>query len=140
MVLETLELYRAKRYEGIQEAMGAGVENVYKLVLHGKSMGTLSPDIGRLTFLHSLDVSKNKLTLLPGEIMKMDQLTRLSMDKNTLTSIPVQLFNLSKLKNLPKEIITLSESLGEMNIQGNQIPREEIEWLIEAMPATKIRY
>jgi Leucine-rich repeat (LRR) protein len=219
MVLETLQLYRAKRYESVREAMSAGVENAHKLVLYGRKMGTLTPDVGRLTYLASLDVafndlaelpeelsqlhylqgfyangnsltkfptqilllpllakldfSDNQISKIPAEISKMDQLTRLTMDNNTLTSIPVQLYNLpnlsvlelagnglivipegiSNLKNLkkldlsnnqlsslPREITTLTGTLEELMIQGNNIPLEEVEWLIEAMPETKIRY
>jgi len=219
MILETLELYRAKRYEGIQDALAAGVDNVYKLVLYGRKMGTLPPEIGVLTYLQSLDVAFNELTELPGEIsnlhylqglyangnnlqefpsqillmpilekvdlsenqisripgeiVKMDQLVRLSMDGNTLTTIPVQLYelgnleilelagnglrslpvgisSLTKLKKLdlaknqlitiPREITTLSTTLEELNIQGNRIPAEEIEWLISSLPETRIRY
>lgn len=218
-VLETLALYRAKRYEGIQEAMKAGVDNVHKLVLHGRKMGILSPAIGSLTNLASLDVAYNELSELPDEIsrlyylqgfyangnslvdfpkqilllpllakldlsenqireipveiVRMDQLTRLSLNKNAFTSVPVQLYELENLKvfelsdnnlselpagianlsnltkldlannqltSLPKEISTLSETMNELNIQGNPIPPEEIEWLIKAMPKTKIRY
>ena len=219
MVLETLELYRAKRYEGIQDALAAGVENAHKLVLYGRRLGTPSPEIGRLTYLQSLDVAFNELTELPGEIsnlhylqglyangndlqefpsqilmmpilekvelsenqisripgeiMKMDQLVRLSMDRNTLTAIPVQLYELenleilelagnglstlpegisslkklkkldlanNQLRSLPREITTLSATLEEMNIRGNQLPAEEIEWLISSLPETRIRY
>lgn len=219
MVLETLELYRAKRYESVREAMNAGVENAHKLVLYGRKMGTLTPEIGRLSYLASVDVafndladlpqelsqlhylqgfyangnnltefpkqilllpvlakldlSDNQIPEIPGEISRMDQLTRLTMDNNTLTSIPVQLYNLpslsvlelagnglsvvpegisnlrklkkldlsnNQLKALPREITTLTGTLEEMMIQGNNIPLEEVEWLIEAMPETKIRY
>ncbi len=218
-VLNTLELYRAKRYEGMQEAMNAGPENVFKLVLYGRNMVNLSPDIGKLIYLASLDVSHNELTELPEaisglhylqgfyatdnrlerfpeqilrlpvlmkldlsgnqisemppEISWMDQLTRLTMDRNHLTSIPLELYELNhltvlelaengitvvpegisgltalkkldlsgnQLTGLPREITTLSEHLEELSIQGNRIPREEVKWLIEAMPGTQIRY
>ncbi len=218
-VLETLELYRAKRYEGIQPALKERVENVHKLVLYGRKMGILSPEIGKLKYLQSLDVafndlaelpeelsqlhylqgfyaSGNRLTVfpsqilllpiltrldlshnqisdIPGEIRKMDQLTRLSIESNTLTSIPVALYNLANLSvlelagnglskmpegisglkslkkldlsnnqltSLPREIASLTETLSDLAIQGNMIPEEEISWLIESMPHTKIRY
>ncbi len=219
LVLEEMELYRAKRYESIQEAQAAGIKNAHKLVLYGRKMGNLSPVIKNLTYLASLDVafndlaelpeelsqlhylqgfyangnnltefpsqilllpvlakldfSDNQISAIPGEISKMDQLTRLTMDNNTLTSIPVQLYylpdlsvlelsgnglrvipegisNLKKLKKLdlsnnqlsaiPREITAISGTLEELMIQGNNIPLDEVEWLIEAMPETKIRY
>ncbi len=218
-VLETLELYRAKRYEEIQEALIDGVEHGYKLVLYGRKMGQISSDIGKLVYLQTLDVAHNELADLPGEladlhylqgfyangnrlttfpvqlillpilksidlsdnqinlvpveILRMDQLTRLSMDNNLLTSIPVELYELgnleilelsgnglsiipegisklSKLKKLdlsqnqistlPREISTLSGHLEELHLQGNKIPAGEIDWLVKALPNTRIRY
>jgi Leucine-rich repeat (LRR) protein len=218
-VLNTLELYRAKRFEGIQEAMNAGAEQVFKLVLYGRNMQSLPPDVGDFPYLASLDISHNalndlpeevsqlhylqglyathnrlvrfpepilllplltKLDLsdnqivgLPEEVSRMDQLTRLTMDRNLLTSIPVELYELSRLNvlelagngltaipegisnltslekldlsgnqltGLPGEMSTLSESLKELNLQGNRIPPEELQWLKEALPETQIRY
>ena len=42
-VPELIELYRAKRYESIQEGLAAGPDNVIKMSLHGKKIGSLSP-------------------------------------------------------------------------------------------------
>lgn len=219
MVLKTLDLYRAKRYEGLQDAFAAGAENVYKMSFHGRKMKSLSPDISRLTYLASLDVAYNELTYLPEEISglhylqglyannnmlarfpgqilllpvlakvdlsgnrigeipeeisRMDQLSRLSLDNNAIMQIPVGLYKLANLKvlelagnglssipegisrltdlrkldlsknqlsGIPKELATMTGHLEELNIQGNQIPLDEIKWFVEAMPSTTIRY
>ena len=58
-VPETLELYRARRYESIGEARSAGVENVYKLVLYGRELTSLPGEIKKLKYLASLDVANN---------------------------------------------------------------------------------
>jgi len=216
---ELIELYRAPRYEGMQEALAAGPDNVIKMSFHGKKIGSLSPDIKNFTYLATLDVanndlaglpaelsdmhylqsfyahgnrltefpgqlfllpvlvrldlSANQISVLPPEIMKMDQLTSLNLEANLLTSIPVQFYelgnlevlNLAKnglskvpegignLKNLkrldlsnnqltmiPREVASLSGTLTELSIQGNQIPRDQVQWFIEAMPSTDIRY
>ena len=218
-VPELIELYRAKRYESIQEGMAAGVEEVLKLSFHGKKIGALSAEIDRFTYLATLDIANNDLTDLPDElaklhylqsfyangnrfsrfpeqlyllpllvrvdlsanqisrippeILKMDQLTSLKLEENLITEIPVELYELSKLdvlnlagnglskvpegignlksltkldlsKNqltsLPKELTSLAGHLEELSIQGNQIPREEIDWFREAMPSTQIRF
>ncbi len=218
-VLETLELYRAKRYEGIQDALSGGVDQAFKLVLYGRKLDRLSPEIGKLSYLQTLDVAQNELSELPdelsglhylqgfyangnrltafpdqllllpilgsidlsenqivkipAEIALMDQLTRLSMDDNMLTSIPVQLFELSnltilelggnglteipagidslkelkkldlsnnQLRSVPKGLSNLSLNLKDLYLQGNQIPRDEIDNLIAALPSTKIRF
>lgn len=218
-VLETLELYRSKRYEGIEDALNDGEDHAFKLVLYGRELETLSPDLGKLTYLQTLDVAQNQLSELPvelselyylqgfyangnrltafpdqllllpilssmdlsenqigsipGEIMIMDQLTRLSMNENMLTSIPGQLYELNKLtilelggnglkkipvgidklhelkkldlsKNqltaIPKGLDSMAASLKDLYIQGNQIPQEEIDRLITALPDTQIRF
>ena len=218
-VLETLDLYRAQRYESLEEAKSAGADEAYRLVLYGKNLSSLPRGIGKLKYLASLDVannqlnelpdeladlhylqgfyangnslrdfpkqllllpilqkvdlSVNKIYVIPPEIGLMDQLTRLSINHNFLLEIPVELYSLtnlailelgsnglqeipdgiSKLKalkkldlsrnqlsTLPREITALSETLSDLDIQGNQISREEIDWLIEAMPKTNIRY
>jgi Leucine-rich repeat (LRR) protein len=218
-VPETLELYRAKRYESISEALYAGADQVQKLVLYGRELESLPADIRKLKYLASLDVANNKLNELPQEIADlhylqgfyangnmlreyprqllllpilekvdlsvnkiheippeislMKQLTRLSINHNFLLEIPVEIYelnaltvlelgsnglreiprgisNLNALKKLdlsrnqistlPREITTLSETLTDLNIQGNQISREEIDWLMEAMPKTNIRF
>jgi len=218
-VPELIELYRAKRYESIQEALAAGPENVLKMSFHGKKIGSLSPEIKRFTYLATLDVannglaslppelsdmhylqsfyangnrltefpeqlfllpvlvrldlSANQISRIPGEIKKMDQLTSLNLENNQLTSIPVHVYELgnlevlnlaknglskvpegiSHLKNLkrldlsnnqlaliPRELASLSGTLIELSLQGNQIPRDQIDWLIESMPSTEIRF
>lgn len=218
-VPEALDLYRAKRYESVEEARSAGVENVVKLVLHSQELGTLPSKIRKLKYLASLDVANNNLIELPEEIADlhylqgfyangnslrefpgqilllpilqkvdlsvnqihrippeiglMDQLTRLSINHNFVLEIPVELYELKELSvlelrsnglreiprgisnlkalkkldlsrnqisTLPEEITSLSGTLTELDIQGNQISREEVDRLREAMPKTNIRY
>jgi Leucine-rich repeat (LRR) protein len=219
LVLDQFDLYRARRFESIGEALEAGPENVFKLVLWGQKLGKIPPDIGALKYLQTLDLALNELTRLPDEIsglhylqgiyangnrlkefpqqiillpvltrvdlsdnnihripeeiVRMQQLTRLSMDKNAVSAIPPEVYqlrnlsvlefsgnniteisgeisNLVKLKKLdlahnhlqtlPKEITYLSGTLKDLRIQGNRIPREEIEFLRITMPGTNIRF
>jgi hypothetical protein len=218
-VPELLELYRAKRYEDFQTAMADGKENVRKISLYGKKIGTLSNDIGMFPYLATLDVAYNELTELPAamselyylqglylngnqltefpaqlyllpllarldlsenqinrippEIKKMDQLDFLSFEENQIMNIPVELYELknltalslaanglstlpegisemtalekldisgNQLTELPEDLVSMGSHLTELSIQGNRIPREKIDWLIEAMPSTKIRF
>jgi Leucine-rich repeat (LRR) protein len=218
-VPEILELYRAKRYEDFQTAMADGKENVRKISLYGKKIGTLSNDIGMFPYLATLDVAHNELTELPEamselhylqglyvngnrltefppqlfllpllarldlsenqisqippEIKKMDQLDFLTLEANQIMSIPVELYELkqltalnlaanglstlpegisgmtalekldisgNQLTELPEDLVNMGSHLTELSIQGNRIPREKVDWLIEAMPSTKIRF
>jgi Leucine-rich repeat (LRR) protein len=219
IVLEELDLYRAKRYESIHTAIASGPDSIYKLVLYGKKLGVLDPQLGRLSMLHSLDVayneledlppelsslhylhgfyangnklnrfpkqiillpllskldlSENLISEIPAEIRRMDQLVKLDLGENNISDLPMELYGLTRLevltldhnslsgisseiknlqslrkldlsnnhlRTLPKEIISLGASLTDLEIQGNEIPLEEIMSLKEAMPNTNIRY
>lgn len=116
-VLNTLELYRAKRFEGIQEAISSGPEQVFKLVLYGRDMENLTPDIGKLTYLASLDVSHNKLTGLPEELAGLHYLQGLYATHNRLNTFPEQ--------------ILLLPVLMKLDLSANQIGTipSEIRWM-----------
>lgn len=218
-VIALVDLYRAKRYEDLQSAMADGPEQVYKLSFHGRKLASLPADIARFTYLASLDVANNDLSVLPEELselhylqgfyangnrltefpeqilllpllervnlsdnqipaipealVRMDQLTSLALENNTITELPVQVYELENLgvlnlagngltvipggisqltalkkldlsynqiSTIPREIAGMGNHLSELMVHGNRIPREEIEWLMEAMPQTKIRF
>jgi len=122
-----MELSEAQRYKSIKDARKAKRDKVYKLALQTNDMETLPSGIGKLTYLASLDVANNGLTDLPEEIARLKSMRKLDLARNQIST-------------LPKDITKLSETLTELDIQGNQIPMEEIYWLIEAMPNTKILY
>jgi Leucine-rich repeat (LRR) protein len=95
-------------------------------------------------------MNHNFLLEIPVEIFELNALTVLELGSNGLREIPRGISNLNGLKKLdlsrnqistlPREITTLSETLTDLNIQGNQISREEVDWLMEAMPKTNIRF
>ena len=116
-VLKPLELYRAKRYEGVQEALNAGGENVHKLILYGRGLETLPLDIGNLTYLASLDVSHNELRQFPEEISTLHYLQGLYATHNRLTAFPDQ--------------VLLLPVLTRLDLSANQISRipPEIGWM-----------
>ena len=116
-VLKPLELYRAKRYEGIQEARSAGGDNVHKLILYGRGLETLPPEIGQLTYLASLDVSHNELRQLPEEISTLHYLQGFYATHNRLTAFPGQ--------------VLLLPVLTRLDLTANQISMipPEIKWM-----------
>jgi small GTP-binding protein len=88
--------------------------------------------IGKLTNLTKLDLSRNRLTSLPAEIVELKSLIWLDLSFNRLTSLPaeiVELKNLTKLslsfnqlETLPTEIAELT-NLTELNLSKNQLKR-----------------
>ena len=67
----------------------------------------LPVEIGKLTNLTELDLSRNQLTNLPSEIGKLTNLTELNLSRNQLTNLPVEI---GKLTNLT-----------ELNLSNNEI-------------------
>jgi len=129
-ILETLDLYRARRYEGIPEALDAGTEHVYKLVLYGQRMGSLSPDIGRFTYLQSLDIALNELTELPREVSQLHYLQGFYANGNALDEFPAQILLLPLLSrvdlsdNMIREIpagIAKMDQLTRLSLNNNSI-------------------
>jgi Leucine-rich repeat (LRR) protein len=129
-VLETLELYRAARYESLQAAMLAGAENVHKLVLWGRKMESLPPQIGELAYLATLDVAYNDLTVLPGEIEDLHYLQGFYANGNRLTEFPSQILLLpvltrldlseNQITQIPEEIMKMDQ-LTRLTLDKNAI-------------------
>ena len=73
---------------------GVTMENgrVVKLSLEDVGLtGAVPAEVGRLTALRHLNVSRNALTLLPAEIGQLTSLERLDLDDNLLTSVPAEI-------------------------------------------------
>jgi Leucine-rich repeat (LRR) protein len=81
----------------------------------------------KLSNLEVLNLARNGLTKVPEGISHLKKLKRLDLSHNQLTT-------------LPREIASLAGSLTNLDFQGNQIPRDQIDWFIEAMPSTDIRF
>ena len=90
-------------------------------------MSNIPVQLYELSRLSVLNLAHNGLSKVPEGIGNMLSLQKLDLSNNQLTG-------------LPREIISLTGNLKELSIQGNQIPVEEINWLEEAMPSTKIRF
>jgi len=132
LVLETLELYRAKRYESIQEAQAAGIENAHKLVLYGRKMGTLSAANGNLVYLQTLDIADNDLLTLPPELGNLHYLQGFYANLNRLTTFPEQLLSLPVLKSIDlsdnqiaviPSAIQMMDQLNRLSMDRNHLTR-----------------
>ena len=63
--------------------------------------GSISPSLGNLSHLQSLDLSYNQLTgAIPSELSKLQELTYLALESNSNLSgdLPLSLFNLTNLR------------------------------------------
>jgi Leucine-rich repeat (LRR) protein len=106
-VISTLDLYRAKRFESLKEALDSETEEVHKLILYDCGLTLLPPEIGKLTYLASLDVSYNELTEIPEVISALHYLQGFYATHNQLTRFPHQLL--------------LLPLLTRIDLSGNQI-------------------
>ncbi|MCB9763013.1 MAG: leucine-rich repeat domain-containing protein [Alphaproteobacteria bacterium] len=66
----------------------------------GCRLGSLPPEIGRLTGLQVLDLRGNMLRRLPDEITALTSLQKLLLGDNTFTAVPPQLAKMPWLKEL----------------------------------------
>ena len=74
-----------------------------------------------------LELADNSISELSGDIKNLVHLKKLDLANNQLAKIP-------------EEILSLSGTLEDLRLQGNQIPRAELEALVESMPGTSVRY
>jgi len=81
--------------------------NATMLDLSCQKLTSLPPEISKLENLKTLCMSCNKLISLPPEISKLENLTELEMSENQLTSLPPEI---SKLKNLTSLNISCNQS------------------------------
>ena len=105
------------------QGVGVGSNGVTVLFLPDTQLkGSISPDLGRLPMLHTLEMHTNQLTgSIPAELGQLSDLQRLVLHSNQLTgSIPPELGDLSKLNyvdlggndftgSIPPEIGKLAE-------------------------------
>jgi Leucine-rich repeat (LRR) protein len=129
-VLETLDLYRAPRYESVQKAVSGSPEEVYKLVLWGQKLGVIPPGIQRLKYLHSLDVAYNELAELPEELSQLHYLQGFYANGNMLTEFPKQILLLpvldrvdlseNRITEIPGEIIRMDQ-LRKLDMGENKL-------------------
>ena len=74
--------------------------SVVKLVLKGKRISAVPPEVFTLTRLEYLDLSGNKLDSLPRDIAKLINLKVLLLEGNKLESLPEEIYQLKNLQVL----------------------------------------
>jgi hypothetical protein len=121
-----------------------------RLNLSENQIAEIPPEIMKMDQLDYLNLEKNRIVRIPVQLYELDGMTALNLAENGLSDLPEGISQLASLRKLdlsknqlntlPRELAIMGNHLEELDIHGNNIPMEEIEWLIEAMPATKIRY
>ncbi len=84
-------------------------------------LSELPPEIGRLTNLTDLDLSSSSLTSLPPEIGNLTNLINLDLSSNSLSSLPPEIGNLTNLINLDLSSNSLSSLPPEIGNLANLV-------------------
>ncbi|SCV71123.1 BQ2448_2711 [Microbotryum intermedium] len=97
----------------------------------GMNLKNLAPELFRYTFLTTLYIPHNSLSVLPPSISRLSNLVLLDASSNKLTSLPVEIGLLTRLRelflfdnhlqSLPPELGTLHQ-LDTLGIEGNPLP------------------
>ena len=76
-------------------------ERICSLGLQDQKLSELPPEIGRFQNLVFLSLDNNELTALPPEIGNITNLQSMRLFNNKLESIPAEIGNLTNLKTTP---------------------------------------
>jgi Leucine-rich repeat (LRR) protein len=104
-----------------REIARAARESCTSLDLSGQRLTVLPPEIGQLTTLQTLDLRHNQLTVLPPEIGRLTNLDGLYLDGNQLTALPPEIGRLTNLDGLwldGNQLTALPPEIGQLtNLQ-----------------------
>ena len=117
----------AKAEERIENALVIGATT---LDLSSLNLTSLPPELGDLSNIVGLYLSKNQLKSLPPELGQLSNLTRLYLDQNQLTSLPPELGQLSKLSRLyldRNQLTNLPPELGQLlSLRGLYLDQNQL--------------
>ncbi|KAI1724103.1 leucine rich repeat domain-containing protein [Ditylenchus destructor] len=128
-MVETLD-YSQLRLEELPKEIFKARKHVEELLLNVNGIEDLPQDLFRCLKLRRLDVSENKIKVLPGEIGVLQALAELNLSKNEFVEIPDEIgecrslmsLNISTniVPGLPKSIVNLSQ-LSNLNVSNNSL-------------------
>lgn len=108
----------------------SSTENIEKIDLTNKNLGTIPPEISLFHNLLILNLGNNGLTALPPEIWTLKNLTDLDLSYNSLTSLPSEMNGMKQLialhldgnllSSLPRELGSLKR-LQYLYLKENQL-------------------
>jgi len=102
----------------------SGLQHVTALRLHGnylQDLPSLQPCLGLPAALQHLDLTDNRLRVLPDGIEQLSSLTQLVLDSNYLTSLPATIWQLPELVELSVRENMLSE-LPQCSSSNSRVP------------------
>lgn len=105
---------RNKIYYSLEAAIAAGPDSVYQLDLSKQKLTAFPEEILQFTKLRSLNLEKNKITELPPNF-KFPELRVLNLNKNKFTSFPASLCQTPSLRELrigKNDISEIPECIG----------------------------
>ncbi|KIC76097.1 hypothetical protein DB41_GN00070 [Neochlamydia sp. TUME1] len=76
----------AKKGELFKDPIKRHGNDIKRLILKGRVLTFLPPEIGQLSYLQELNLNSNQLTSFPAEIGQLSQLQELYLIDNTLSS------------------------------------------------------
>ncbi|XP_022809943.1 uncharacterized protein LOC111346958 [Stylophora pistillata] len=111
------------------------------LYLSGHSLHELPAALFELTELEELFLSENKLTTIPENMGKLNNLTVLIVRRNQLSVFPTSLTQLKKLKELnirDNKLTTIPDGIGEMvELEGLELSFNQLTVLSPAIKQLK---
>lgn len=108
-----MALYPTMEFFSVEGAL-KHINNATKLRITGQELTSLSPEIGKLTYLFIVDLENNKLDSLPAEIADLQNLEELYAPHNNLSSLPVGVSELRKLRIVGLAYNNFSEFPAEL--------------------------
>jgi len=89
------------------------------LILRGKDIAFIPPEISKLQNLEELDISNNRISELPPEIAKLRNLKRLECSYNSLSTLPPEIGELTNLEYLDAHGNAISDLPSEIEYLQN---------------------
>ncbi|XP_071079691.1 leucine-rich repeat-containing protein 57-like [Haliotis cracherodii] len=121
------------------EDLQALTGNLRTLDLSENKIQLLPPLIGRYSHLKSLNLSNNKLGSLPEDIGKLKKLETLNLEHNSIATLPATVKNLSHLRNINLSgngLRLFPTQLGGLkNLDGVDLSRNSITEIPECVSA-----
>ncbi|MFT4602651.1 MAG: leucine-rich repeat protein SHOC2 [Arenicella sp.] len=108
---------RNKMYNGLDEALTAHPDSVYRLDLSKQRLEKVPTEIYAFKNLQELNLSKNKLDSIPKE-MNFDDLRILDLTKNKFKIFPACIYEMTSIRNLflgKNNIEIIPDEIGRMH-------------------------